>query len=222
MTLRHTELFLTILMLSINWLELTIQEMDFLWESGIGFRTIQAKKQFSSDTEIGRVSAEHAPVFSVGVAANSGLIKKAYMSIKFNAPSTVAEALYRMGRVLQFLDIMVGYRQNVSEITYTRDTIILRIPRTYIRQTIRTPYFHNEDEPSFQTILIDPVHNAEHFSSVLQAWLRRDDRWYNARVRLSRILGKRIYNYDRIIAAANVFDLLPREDYGGSTPLRMT
>ncbi len=178
------------------------------------------KTIFSSDTEIGQVSAEHAPVFSVGIAANSGLTKKAYVSIKFDAPLTVTNALYRMGRVLQFLDIVVGYRQNVSEISiYTGYDHTSHFADVYSTSYSEHHPSHHEGEPSFQAILINPVHNVENLSSVLRAWLKRDDKWYTARMRLSGNWGNQIYNYDRIIAAANVFDLLPREVYGDSTRL---
>ena len=71
---------------------------------------------FTSQTVIGEVSANHCPTFSVGISSNSGLIKGTYISIKFDAPLTVSEAIYRMGRVLQFFDLVVGYSQKVTEI----------------------------------------------------------------------------------------------------------
>ena len=80
-----------------------------------------------------------------------------------------------MGRVLQFLDLVVGHSQNVSEISihkgfdhpsHTADVYSI----SYAEQNPA----HQEDEPSFHAILIHPVHNAENFSNVLRAWLERD------------------------------------------------
>ena len=178
------------------------------------------KTIFSSDTDIGRVSAEHAPVFSVGVATNLGLTKKTYINIKFDTPLTVTESLFRMGRVIQFIDIVVGHRQNVSEISiHTGYDHPSQSADLYSTSYSEHHSSHREDETGFHAILIDPVHSAEHFSSVLRAWMQRDVKWRTARVRLSREWGQRSYSYDRIIAAANVFDLLPGEVYGDNTPI---
>lgn len=178
------------------------------------------KTVFFSDTTIGRVSADHSPVFSVGVASNSGLTKKTYINIKFAEPLTVLESLNRMGRVLQFIDLMVGHSQGVSEINiHTGFDHPSHIADVYSPSYAEYPTSQERDEPGFHTILIDPVHNADSFASVLRVWLERDLKWRAARMRLSRVWGESVYNYDRIIAAANVFDLLPGEVYGSNTAL---
>ena len=175
---------------------------------------------FTSDTVIGRISADHSPDFSIGDASNTGLIKKTYINIKFDTPLTVFGSLYRMGRVLQFLDLVVGHSQNVSEISiHTGFDHPSHTADVYSTSYAEQNPAHQEGEPSFHAILIHPVHNAENFSNVLRAWLERDMDWCTARMRLSRVWGERIYKYDRIIAAANVFDLLPSDVYGSNAPL---
>ena len=57
---------------------------------------------FSADTAIGRVSANHTPVFTIGKDRNHGLEKVIELSIRFDEPLPVIESLNRMGRVLQF------------------------------------------------------------------------------------------------------------------------
>ena len=178
------------------------------------------KTIFSTDTDIGRVSAEHAPVFSVGVATNLGLTKKTYIKLRFDTPLTVAESLFRMGRVIQFIDIVAGSRQNVSEISIqTGYDHPSQSADVYSTSYSEHDSSHQEDEPSFHAILIDPVHSVEELSSVLRAWMQRDVKWRTARMRLSRDWGKTIYNSDRIVAAANVYDLLPSTLYADNTPI---
>ena len=187
---------------------------DWNWASYYtGKRTV-----FSSDTTIGTISADHSPVFSLGDASNFGLTKKTDINIEFDEPLTVVESLYKMGRVLQFMDLVVGHSQNVSEISIHTDDPF-HTADVYSPSYAEYSASQEEDAPSLLTILIDPVNNANSFSSVLRVWLERDSEWHTARTRLSRAWGENIYNYDRIIAAANVFDILPSDVYGSNAAL---
>ena len=178
---------------------------------------------FTSDTAIGRVSANHSPVFTLGKAHDHGLVKGTELRIKFAEPSSVMEALFRMGRVLQFFGLITGYSQNVSTISvhtgfdHPSQTLQLYATGCAERHSAR-----EECETSLRTtILIHPVDDSKEIAIVLSAWLERDrdDEWRNARIRLAQDWGGQIYDYDRIIAAANVFDLLPNDVYGARAPL---
>ena len=75
------------------------------------------KTAFTSDTKVGRVSANHTPVFTIGNDHDHGLKKVAELSIRFDEPLPVIESLRRMGRVLQFFDLIAGYTHNVTSIS---------------------------------------------------------------------------------------------------------
>ena len=176
---------------------------------------------FTFDTAIGRVSANHSPVFTLGKAHDHGLKKNAELCIKFAEPLSVIEALYRMGRVVQFFDLVTGYSQNVSTISvhagFDDPSQTLDV---YATAYAEKKCFTEESEARLRTaILIHPVEDSKEFSNVLRAWLDRDVGWSTARIRLSHDWGNRFYNYDRIIAAANVFDLLPNNVYGNKPSL---
>ena len=74
------------------------------------------KSVFTADTVIGRVSADHTPVFTMGNDHDHGMEKGTELSIKFDEPLSVTESLHRMARVLQFFDLILGCFQNVSTI----------------------------------------------------------------------------------------------------------
>ena len=77
----------------------------------------------------------------------------------------------------------------------------------------------NHDSDSHD-ILIDAVREPNKFSDVLIAWLERDVTWITARSRFSAGWRQhRNYDVDRIIRAANMFDLLPRNDFPADIPL---
>ena len=175
---------------------------------------------FKSQTSIGEISANHSPTFSIGDATNLGLVKRVYITIKFDVPLSIMEAVFRMNRVLQFVDLVVGYSENVESIcVYTGSENESQEAEVYsIHHSRRSPY-STQSRPSRFTVLIHPVDQAQEFSSVLSGWLERDVEWRTARMRLSRDWGTRTYNYNRILAAANVFDLLPSDVYGDRAAL---
>ncbi len=123
---------------------------------------------------------------------------------------------------------MVGRTQNILEINiftniYTGDNTDLPTPvpgaEVYVSMNPKHRRSHEEDKPSVHNLLMDPIRHSEAFSSVLKAWLDRDEKWRTARVRLSSGWGERDYGYDRIIRVANVFDLLPKGEFGDDEPL---
>jgi hypothetical protein len=59
-------------------------------------------------------------------------------------------------------------------------------------------------------VLLDAVQHPTAFSSVLANWLERQPTWQDARARfLSCFAKQHRYDIDRLIAAANMFDILP-------------
>ncbi len=175
---------------------------------------------FTSGTKIGRVSADHSPVFSIGIYADSGPRSDTFVNIKFEETITVIEALSRMGRVLQFFGLIIGRPQNILKVNiHTGYDYPPQVSDVYVSIYPEHQRSQEEGEPTFYDILIDPIKNPEIFASVLEAWLNRDMKWRTARARLSRVWSGRDYSYDRIIAAANVFDLLPSDEYGNKESL---
>lgn len=194
----------------------TIKVYDWNWVSYYTGKT----NVFKSHTSIGEISANHSPTFSMGHASSLGLTKRVYFNIKFDVPVSVVEALFRVDRVLQFIDLIVGYSENVEEMhvfagsdheSAEADVHSLIHSRRRLVSTRR--------RPSKFTALIHPVAQADEFSNTLGNWLNRDVEWRTARMRLSQDWGTLNYTYSRMITAANVFDLLPQQIYGDATPL---
>ena len=181
------------------------------------------KSVFTTDTVIGRVSANHTPVFTLGNDHDHGLEKVTELSIKFDEPLSVTESLHRMGRVLQFFDLVLGSAQNVSKIGihtgYDDPSYFFELYAIGYAAQQSTSEESESGNILRTTVLIHPVDDATEFASILKAWLYRDEEWRTARIRLSHDWGKRFYRYNRIIAAANVFDLLPNSVYGNKPSL---
>jgi len=71
--------------------------------------------------------------------------------------------------------------------------------------------------------LFDVATDRTLFGSVLRKWLARDDQWRGARNRFDKCTAHQlVYDEDRIVGAANMFDLLPDSYVGPKRPIPET
>ena len=171
---------------------------------------------FCTETVLGQVSARHTPTFSTGIFVDHVPTSDVVVSIKPLAPVTVVEALTRVETVLQFFDVIGGHSQNTREIRVYRRDAKVHGGATVSVSILPDHRKHGSEEGTNPLrILVDPVTAAETFSNVLTEWLRRNEGWGNARSRLSLLWSGSDYDEDRIVRAANAFDLIPKCEYAG-------
>ena len=180
----------------------------------ISFTFDDAKVLFLDRLSVLRISS-----IGSGVSVYRDQKGDVFAKIRFDGTVGIVEAVSRMNRVLQFFELMVGRIQNVLEINiYPQSGPDSSTPgpgaRLYISMDPRRGCTQEKYKPGFTNILIDPVRDSKAFSRVLKAWLARDKEWRTARERLSSDWGKRGYDHDRIIRAANGFELLPKKVLG--------
>jgi len=172
---------------------------------------------FSAYTSLGQISARHASSWSAGISVDQVPTSDVLIGIKTGDLVTITEAVRRIDRVLQFLDAIVGRSQSIDEIhVYVGDCPHERGADVYDAMQPSYRLSHRAGEASPLDILIDPVREPQAFGDTLSAWIEKDTKWSAARYRLARAWSGSGYDYDRIVAAANVFDLLPREEYRDS------
>ena len=172
---------------------------------------------FNADTSLGQISARHASSWSAGISVDQVPTSDVLIGIKTGDLVTIIEAVRRIDRVLQFLDAIVGRSQSIDEIhVYVGDCPHERGADVYDAMQPSYRLSHRAGEASPLDILIDPVREPQAFGDTLSAWIEKDTKWSAARYRLARAWSGSGYDYDRIVAAANVFDLLPREEYRDS------
>ena len=168
---------------------------------------------FSSNTCIGEVSARHSPTFSIGNPDRLlGIENKIVIDVKFENHILIRDAISRMWKLLRFLELIVGRRQNLLEITVQTDNE-LETSLVYDNTRLSYPRSGFVIKPSNFDIAIDAVQDSQNFANILASWLERDKNWSHSRSRLSVDWGNRNYNVDRIIRAANMFDLLPNSEF---------
>jgi len=166
---------------------------------------------FSSDTDLGRINVRHSPTFNLGGPEGIRIDNKIVTKIDFPEPLIFQDAVSRMYQLVSFLGLIVGRVQNLREISisWTGDDLPIMCDvytTMYPRQEHSTSGFGS----SFHDVLLDGARNASLLSSVVREWMRRDVSWRTARAMLFsgwKDIGS--YTADRLVRAANMYDLLP-------------
>lgn len=176
---------------------------------------------FSVDTSIGNVSVYDSISTSYDLKEMS-IQQKISIHIKFVNSVSVEEMHGKINKMLRFLEIISGRPQSLLEVkiaiedkSKSSDREKLNIPLSLY---INVYYDHNNymknPSPYFYDVLIYAFDRPDQFANLISNWLKRDEdgEWRIARHRFSNVWSKqRNYDPDRIVAAANMFDLLPQD-----------
>ena len=184
---------------------------------------------FASDTVLGEVSAWRSPAFYP--PRGSGLVRienEVYVNLRFSEAVAFEDAVERAFRVREFFELLAGRPQNFSDFRVHKK--MSRELRDYygtnqedgqeaigvytVYGTLFPRYKRYEGElrPDPSSVLFKAVQDPEKFSSLLKEWLGRNRSWRDARSRFFACFAKQMsYDIDRLVAAANMFDILPDE-----------
>ncbi len=134
------------------------------------------------------------------------------INIQFSDPLCIEKVYEKADRVSQFFGIIVGRPQNLLETTISVNANQTEQLSVYSHKNIFFIFANYPEYPSPIpcSILINPANDPYKFRNLMSKWLERDETLRYARCRFFDAWGKqRSYDPDRIIAAANTFDLLP-------------
>jgi len=177
---------------------------------------------FKAETVIGTVTAEHRPSFAMPGPQGIKLDNKIHVNLAFKDDATVNEAITAVHTLLRFLEIIAGRPQTVLRLVFTitgredkpniLDVYWSMSPSRDSDDTVRKP--HPADLP------IQAARTPEYFASILASWLARDHEWRSARFRFSTAFAlQRSFTIDRLVGAANMFDILPASAVPADVPL---
>lgn len=167
---------------------------------------------FVADTVLGRVSASHNPSHSLGGPGGVSLRNRIVISITFYEKLDFHLAIHRVSVLLDYLGMLVGRPQNLLGLQIRvgeecEKPIILKV---YWSIAPKRNTSNESEKPHPSDVLLDAVRNSEDFSHTLANWLNRHEEWRDARWRFfSSFAKQRLYDIDRLIGSANMFDILP-------------
>ncbi|MFG0598410.1 HEPN domain-containing protein [Delftia sp. WSY_9] len=165
------------------------------------------------NSSIGRITVQHRPAGGVKGVSGFSINNRVVLSIEFERLHNFEEALGAAHLVRSFLSVVAGRRQTIET---------LHIYKKVESEQYASPLkvisgfskdFKNSEEdskPNFREMPLDSINGKVEFENVFEQWLLRSEDWGLPRNRyLNCMGGGNVYGADRIIAAANMFDILP-------------
>ena len=169
---------------------------------------------FTTDTIMGRIYAYNRPTIEMGGNPSGACItNKIVVNIEFSNSLNVKEMDIEIRRVLRLFHSILGRPQNLLELNIIEmGTSYSESSAVYLNMYPNHPRGSGIREPDFRDILINAAVDVDGFSQLLSAWLKREQTWGTARSSFTTGWARgRNYDADRIVRAANMFDLLPSE-----------
>ncbi len=168
---------------------------------------------FSAKTAVGTVSATHAPSYSSPGPRGIKVENKIRVNIEFDAPIDVDGAIRKVLMLLRFLEIVAGRKQRVEQLTILTAAEGGGHCPLDVYWSMNSPGAQSSDSsrgPNSYDLPIQAAREPAAFSAILTRWVDRDAELLASRARFSTAFGhQRSYNVDRLVGAANMFDILP-------------
>lgn len=166
--------------------------------------------------QIGSVTLTNRTSHAMGSSKGVGIDNEITVSLEFVVPATVAKAFASLSTLHSFFELCLGRRQRYlwieaelvrEEKVETDDQIASRLEVywSYCNEQVS-----GETGPTqYGDVLLDPGAQKEEFAKVLSGWLDSASSMGDARSRCASTFHSGSYGVDRIVGAANMFDLLP-------------
>ena len=179
---------------------------------------------FKAETAIGTVSASHNPEFSL-MGGPRGVFIRNHIAVEiaFAPPVNLDKSLDGLLALVRYFELLIGRQQNILDIAVilgdgASHEQHLKVDWNMAPQ--RSASSEEEHEPHSADILLNPIDDAKIFGDVLSAYLDREQSWKAPRVRFAEKFNRRSsYDLDRLIAAANLFDILPTPIFLPNQPI---
>jgi hypothetical protein len=172
-------------------------------------------------TAIGKVSVHHRPSFNLGGPAGVFIKNQIVVSIEPLQPVTFENAVGAMYDMASFLSMAAGRAQAIDHIHVTTTEDVDKINRLFdIFPSYRWKLSDrgHKHKPHPGDVPLDPINRPTEYEAVLINWMSRHHGWHPARWRYMECLRKaNSYDPARLVAAANMFDILPPD----AVPLKM-
>lgn len=167
-------------------------------------------------TAIGRVEVSNLIDETLGSPKRVALESRIGFEIEWKKPADLDRTLASVDILLRFLELITGRPQN-------RRNLLLRVDLNdgsdrptflslYSPMADRWERDSEERSPGPHDVLIDGIRRRGELKKVLRAWLALDEARRDARLRFAHGFREaNRFSEDRLIGAANMFDLLPAD-----------
>jgi len=174
------------------------------------FEIAQAK------TAIGVVTAKYRVNESMGGPHGWHVAGQIWVSIDFDDAVGMSEALHRSHVVARFFDLLCGRKQELKdhEIRYAcqpgrEESFNVYEAHAHRVSDAKEVELSGRRNPGPRDVLICTADGSDSYARVIERYIERDTSWGESRGRLRDGMGRGSYSIDRVVSAANLFDILP-------------
>ncbi len=172
----------------------------------------------ASDTKLGRISLTNRTSHGAGTAAEIGIDNEVTANIEFVEPKTLSAAIHALYTLHGLFELSLGRRQRYRwielELTHrTKDDERELYQTARLYWSLCNKRVEEDSKTSPLDILLAPNRHPEEFAKVAAGWMDSAAIMDGPRERFATAFFGR-YGINRIVGAANMFDLLPES----STP----
>lgn len=171
-------------------------------------------------TDLGTITVSNSPSSSMGNSEGIQIKNTIWTKIAFDKAVDFRTAITSIFPVLKFMEIMAGRKQEVTRVGLSlneRDLMKRYLDVYWTRPPKRTEN-RSDEKPHVTDLPIDAIRERRLFTNVLKNWIAVHQERELARGRFSDgFTQENWFDSDRLIGAANMFDLLP-ENAGPKAP----
>lgn len=164
----------------------------------------------SCEVEEFSLSLRNRVQYGPGSSKGVGIENQITLVIEFEQPQLINDAMEVLFKTHKFFELCLGRRQRVKWIEVSMNSRKEREPFSRVYWSLCNDGIIGETRSThYCDVLIDPVRRGDEFSTVVSNWLGTNDSKGEARTRFFSAFQSGSYGIDRIVGAANMFDLLP-------------
>ncbi len=166
----------------------------------------------STSTEYGIISVRHLPTFNYFGPRGASMENNIYVKVDFNDPIIFDDSISIVRDLLSFFRLIIGRFQNLITLSVDvssnpEEPDNLEVNWIHYPTVIRD--YEKEFGPQSYDVLLDPIERSSEFSTVLSAWISRQNSWIKSRNGFLDCFGDRSYTTIRLVQNANMFDHIP-------------
>lgn len=164
-------------------------------------------------SRVGKISLTNRPSFSTGNAAGVGISNQVVANIEFTEPKSLIAVIHELQNLHGLFELSLGHRQRYRwielELIYRSKETERDMPQTVrLYWSLCNERVKNDSKVSLNDILLAPDRRPEEFTKVAAGWMNSTENMLDPRERFATaFFGP--YSINRIVGAANMFDLLP-------------
>lgn len=164
-------------------------------------------------TSIGKISVHHRPAFNTRPPASAHIDNRMLVSLEFHSPLTFKGAMDNLLILNCFLSFIAGRVQGIKNIAIETNIEAETTPEPlaiFASHPTKTSAKGSYHKPHAGDIPLNSIDSPDEFKHVLTNWIDRHHERSASRWRYMGCLKKGdLYDIDRLVAAANMFDILP-------------